>query len=59
MVRHVPEKLKFYDLKAKQPFETDNYEIIEKDTVRGKIKIAIATSPYTGKKYARPLGKAQ
>lgn len=54
----MPEKLRFYDLKAKQTFETDDYEIVVKDTVKGKMKVAIATSPYTGRKYARPLGKA-
>lgn len=54
----MPEKLKFYDLTAKKAFETDSYEILEKDTIKGKMKIAIAVSPYTGKKCARPLGKA-
>lgn len=54
----MPEKLRFYDLKAKQYFETDNYEIVEKETSRGKVKIAFAISPYTGKKFARPLGRA-
>ena len=50
------EKLKFYDLKAKQYFETDKYEVVVKETKRGKVKIAFATSPYTGKKIARILG---
>lgn len=54
----MPEKLKFYDLVAKREFETDSYEVIEKETIRGKMKVAIATSPYTGKRCARPLGKA-
>ncbi|ABO08681.1 paREP4 [Pyrobaculum calidifontis JCM 11548] len=52
------QKLKFYDIKAKQAFETDKYEIIEKDTARGKMKFAVATSPYTGIKVYRLLGKA-
>ncbi|MEZ0319689.1 MAG: DNA-binding protein CC1 [Pyrobaculum sp.] len=51
------EKLKFYDIKAKKSFETDKYEIIEKDTARGKMKFAVATSPYTGIKVYRLLGK--
>ncbi|MEM4818918.1 MAG: hypothetical protein QXQ91_01210, partial [Nanopusillaceae archaeon] len=55
-VNGMVEKLKFYDLKAKQYFETDNYEVVVKETKRGKIKIAFATSPYTGKKIARILG---
>ncbi|MEM0198994.1 MAG: hypothetical protein QW123_03110 [Desulfurococcaceae archaeon] len=52
----MPEKLKFFDLKAKQYFETDKYEVVVKETKRGKIKIAFATSPYTGKRFARILG---
>ncbi len=52
------EKLKFFDLKAKQFFETDEYEIIIKETKRGKIKMARAVSPITGKVYYRILGKA-
>jgi len=52
----MPEKLKFFDLVAKKPFETDQYEIIEKETKRGIVRIAIAVSPYTGKKAARILG---
>ncbi|ADI31552.1 hypothetical protein [Staphylothermus hellenicus] len=50
------EKLKFFDLKAKKYFETDKYEVIIKETKRGKIKIAFAVSPYTGKRFARILG---
>jgi len=50
------DKLKFFDLKAKQHFETDNYEVVIKETRRGKLKIAYATSPFTGKKYTKILG---
>jgi len=52
----MPEKLKFFDLREKKYFETDKYEIQIKETKRGKIKIAYAISPYTGKKFARILG---
>ncbi|ADV65244.1 hypothetical protein [Desulfurococcus mucosus] len=55
----MPEKLKFFDLKAKKYFETDQYEVVVKETKRGKIKIAFATSPYSGKKFARILGPAK
>ncbi len=55
----MPEKLKFFDLKAKKYFETDKYEIVEKETKRGKIRIAFAVSPYTGKRFARILGPAK
>jgi len=51
-------KLKFYDIKAKQAFETDKYEVIEKETKRGKMKFAVAISPFTGLKVYRLLGKA-
>jgi len=51
-------KLKFYDVKAKQAFETDKYEVVEKETAKGKMKFAVATSPYTGIKVYRLLGKA-
>lgn len=52
----MPEKLKFFDIKEKKAFETDKYEVVVKETKRGKIKIAFAVSPYTGKKVARILG---
>lgn len=55
----MPEKLKFFDLKAKKYFETEHYEVVEKVTKRGKIKIAFAVSPYTGKKFARIIGPAK
>lgn len=51
------QKLKFYDIKAKKPFETDNYEVMEKQTARGPMLFAVATSPYTGTKIYRLLGK--
>jgi len=51
-------KLKFYDLKAKQAFETDKYEVVEKETKKGKMKFAVATSPFTGIKVYRLLGRA-
>lgn len=50
------EKLKFFDIVAKKEFETDQYEVVEKQTSRGIVKIAFALSPYTGKKVARFLG---
>jgi len=51
------QKLKFYDIKAKQAFETDKYEVVEKQTARGAVLFAVAVSPYTGKKVYRILGK--
>ena len=51
------QKLKFYDIKAKQSFETDKYEVVEKETARGPMMFAVATSPYTGVKVYRLLGK--
>jgi hypothetical protein len=51
------QKLKFYDLKAKQAFETDSYEVVEKQTARGALLFAVAASPYTGVKVYRILGK--
>ena len=53
------EKIKFFDLKAKKFYETDKYEIVVKETKRGKIKMAKAVSPYTGKTYYKILGKAE
>lgn len=53
------QKLRFYDIKVKQSFETDEYEVVEKETPRGKMMFAVATSPYTGIKVWRILGKAQ
>lgn len=56
----MPEKLKFFDLKARKSFETDKYEIkiVEQKKRNRKVKIAFATSPYTGIKCARILGPA-
>jgi hypothetical protein len=51
------QKLKFYDIKAKESFETDKYEVMEKKTARGPMMFAVATSPYTGIKVYRLLGK--
>ena len=51
------QKLKFYDIKAKKAFETDQYDVVEKQTARGPMMFAVATSPYTGKKVYRLLGK--
>jgi len=51
------QKLKFYDIKAKQAFETDKYEVVEKQTARGAMIFAVATSPYTGVKVYRLIGK--
>jgi hypothetical protein len=51
------QKVKFYDIKAKKAFETDNYEVVEKQTARGTMLFAVAASPYTGIKVYRLLGK--
>ena len=51
------QKLKFYDIKAKKAFETDNYEVTEKETARGTMMFAVAQSPYTGIKVYRLMGK--
>jgi hypothetical protein len=51
------QKLKFYDVKAKQAFETDKYEVVEKETARGAMLFAVAASPYTGIKVYRLLGR--
>jgi hypothetical protein len=59
MVAKKKEKIRFFDLKAKQFFETDDYEIVIKETKRGKIKMAKAVSPITGKVYYKILGKAE
>ena len=53
------ERLRFYDIKARQTFETDNYEVVERETPRGRMLFAVATSPYTGIKVWRILGKAK
>ncbi len=50
-------KLKFFDLKAKQAFETDSYEVVERETARGLVLFAVAASPYTGIKVYRLLGR--
>lgn len=50
------DKLKFFDIVAKKPFETDKYEVVTKETKRGLVEIAFAESPYTGKRIARILG---
>ncbi len=53
----MPEKLKFFDIKAKKPFYTDKYEIkIVEKKKGGKVKIAFAISPYTGIRVARIIG---
>jgi hypothetical protein len=51
------QKLKFFDLKARQEFETDSYEVVEKQTARGPVLFAVAASPYTGVKVCRILGR--
>jgi hypothetical protein len=51
------QKLKFYDVRAKQPFETDQYEVVERQTAGGSMLFAVATSPYTGIKVWRLLGR--
>ena len=52
-------RLKFYDVKARQSFETDEYEIVERQTARGPMLFAVTESPLTGIKDWRLLGKAQ
>ncbi|MEB3859659.1 MAG: hypothetical protein LRS43_00450 [Desulfurococcales archaeon] len=53
----MPEKLKFFDVKAKKPFETDKYEVEIRQQKSGrKVRIAFAKSPYTGIRVARILG---
>jgi len=51
------QKLKFFDLKAKKAFETESYEVVEKQTARGPVLFAVAASPYTGAKVYRILGR--
>jgi len=51
------QKLKFYDVKAKRAFETDGYDVVEKETARGAMLFAVAASPYTGIKVYRLLGR--
>ena len=51
------QKLRFYDVKAKRPFETDQYEVVERETPRGAMLFAVATSPLTGIRVWRLLGK--
>ena len=51
------QKLKFYDVKARQAFEVDKYEVVEKQTPKGVLVFAVATSPYTGIKVYRLLGR--
>lgn len=53
------QKLRFYDIKARQEFETDQYEVVEKETAKGRILFAVATSPITGIKVWRILGRAR
>jgi len=50
-------KLRFYDIRAKRAFETDQYEVVEKQAARGTMLFAVATSPYTGVKVYRLVGK--
>ncbi len=53
-------KLKFFDIKAKKPFETDEYEVkIYTQKSGRKVKIAFAKSPYTGIRVARIIGPAE
>jgi len=51
-------KLRFYDIKARQSFETSDYELVEKETSRGRFVFAVAVSPYSGIKVWRIVGKA-
>ncbi|MEM0462560.1 DNA-binding protein CC1 [Pyrobaculum sp.] len=51
------QKLRFYDIKAKKSFETDQYEVVTKETARGPMMFAVAKSPYTGIKVYRLVGK--
>jgi hypothetical protein len=56
-VMETMQKLKFYDVKARQAFEVDRYEVVEKQTPKGVLVFAVATSPYTGIKVYRLLGR--
>jgi hypothetical protein len=47
------QKLKFHDVWVKKSFETSDYELIIVNGKRGKVKVAIATSPYTGNQVKR------
>lgn len=49
-------KLKFYDLQKKESFETDEFELIIKNTSKGKRYFAIATNS-SGKEFWRIVSK--
>jgi len=48
--------LTFYDLKAKKKFNSDKFEIVAKNTKRGKTYFAVTTAP-SGVKSWRIVGK--
>lgn len=49
-------KLQFYDLKAKEKFETEDYTLESKETIRGKVYFAKTISP-SGTKCSRIVTK--
>ncbi|MEL9991883.1 MAG: hypothetical protein QXP98_05120 [Thermoproteus sp.] len=53
------QKLRFYNIKTRQTLETDAYQVVEKDTPKGVVIFAVATSPYTGAKIWRIVAKKQ
>jgi predicted O-linked N-acetylglucosamine transferase (SPINDLY family) len=60
-VKNMAEKLRFFDIKAKKAFETDKFEVkvVEQKKRGRKVRIAFATSPYTGIRVARILGPVE
>ena len=50
-------KLRFYDIKAGQSFETDQYEVVERQVASDTMLFAVATSPLTGIRVWRLLGR--
>lgn len=45
------EKLKFYDLKKKKSFYSDDYEFVEMDTSKGTRYFVVTISPSGNKSY--------
>jgi hypothetical protein len=39
------EKLKFYDMRARKVFHSNEYEYVVKDTSRGKVQFAVTDAP--------------
>lgn len=49
------EKLKFYDVKARKSFTSNEYKIVKFETKKGVFEVAKTRSPYTGKPCYRIL----